>query len=170
MVVKQKIWVVVLVLFPLLALGGLFYGLHVKHQHPSDIINRQKTPLDFEDNQVQCPQCHMYLVGKKHTAQAIDTAGKTYFFDDPGCLILWIKEQKIASETLTLWIYSMDTHRWIDMRKAHFDTKEITPMGHGFAAYENAQEGFIDFEEMHLHMLRGESMANPKIKKQLLGQ
>ena len=160
----------ILILFPLLSLAlfAFFYQqkTHDVTQHP----NHTHTPIEFKDNFLQCPHCFMYLVGKKHTAQAIDAAGKTYFFDDPGCLILWTKEQKIASETLTLWIYSMDTHRWIDMRKAHFDTKEITPMGHGFAAYENAQEGFIDFEEMHLHMLRGESMANPKIKKQLLGQ
>ena len=160
----------ILILFPLLSLALFAFFYQQKTRDVTQISNHMHTPLEFKDNALQCPHCFMYLVGKKHTAQAIDTAGKTYFFDDPGCLILWIKEQKIASETLTLWIYSMDTHRWIDMRKAHFDTKEITPMGHGFAAYENAQEGFIDFEEMHLHMLRGESMANPKIKKQLLGQ
>lgn len=160
----------ILILFPLLSLALFAFFYQQKTRDVTQISNHTHTPIEFKDNTLQCPHCFMYLVGKKHTAQAIDTAGKTYFFDDPGCLILWIKEQKIASETLTLWIYSMDTHRWIDMRKAHFDTKEITPMGHGFAAYENAQEGFIDFEEMHLHMLRGESMANPKIKKQLLGQ
>ena len=160
----------ILILFPLLSLALFAFFYQQKTRDVTQISNHMHTPIEFKDNTLQCPHCFMYLVGKKHTAQAIDTAGKTYFFDDPGCLILWIKEQKIASETLTLWIYSMDTHRWIDMRKAHFDTKEITPMGHGFAAYENAQEGFIDFEEMHLHMLRGESMANPKIKKQLLGQ
>lgn len=160
----------ILILFPLLSLALFAFIYQQKTRDVTQISNHTHTPIEFKDNTLQCPHCFMYLVGKKHTAQAIDAAGKTYFFDDPGCLILWIKEQKIASETLTLWIYSMDTHRWIDMRKAHFDTKEITPMGHGFAAYENAQEGFIDFEEMHLHMLRGESMANPKIKKQLLGQ
>ena len=160
----------ILILFPLLSLALFAFFYQQKTRDVTQISNHTHTPIEFKDNTLQCPHCFMYLVGKKHTAQAIDAAGKTYFFDDPGCLILWIKEQKIASETLTLWIYSMDTHRWIDMRKAHFDTKEITPMGHGFAAYENAQEGFIDFEEMHLHMLRGESMANPKIKKQLLGQ
>ena len=160
----------ILILFPLLSLALFAFFYQQKTRDVTQISNHTHTPIEFKDNTLQCPRCFMYLVGKKHTAQAIDAAGKTYFFDDPGCLILWTKEQKIASETLTLWIYSMDTHRWIDMRKAHFDTKEITPMGHGFAAYENAQEGFIDFEEMHLHMLRGESMANPKIKKQLLGQ
>ena len=160
----------ILILFPLLALGLLAY---VKYQTTLDVTqvhNHEKKPLEFKDNAVQCPQCYMYLVGKKHTAQAIDAASKTHFFDDPGCLILWARDKKIALETLTLWVYSIDTQQWIDMKKAYFDIKEITPMEYGFAAYEHEGEGFIDFNEMRLRMVRGETMANAKIKKNLVGQ
>jgi len=160
----------ILIFFPFLSLGIVAYLYYQTHQDVTQHVNHSHTPLEFKDNTLQCPHCFMYLVGKKHTAQAIDTTGKTYFFDDPGCLVLWIKDQKIAAETLTLWVYSMDSHQWIDMKKAYFDTKELTPMEHGFAAYAKAKEGFIDFEEMQLRVLRGETMANPKIKKQLLGQ
>ena len=170
MVVKQKIWVAILVLFPLLALGGLFYGLHVKHQHPSDIINRQKTPLDFEDNQVQCPQCHMYLVGKKHTAQVVDAKGRTEFFDDIGCVILWLRDQKIEPKSVTIWAFTLDTHHYIDAFKAHYSLTEATPMEYGFGVYENAKEGSIGFDEMRLKMLRGENMSDPKVRQKLLGR
>lgn len=159
----------ILIFFPLFSLGMVTYLYLQTHQKATQGLNYSHIPLAFKDNALQCSHCFMYLVGKKHTAQAIDAAGKTYFFDDPGCLVLWIKDQKIAFETLTLWVYSMDTHQWIDMRKAYFDIKETTPMEHGFAAYSEAKEGFIPFEEMQLSVLRGETMANPKIKKQLLG-
>jgi len=158
----------ILILFPLLTLGLLAY---IKYQTTRDITqinNHEQKPLEFKDNTVQCPQCYMYLVGKKHTAQAIDEAHKTHFFDDPGCLILWARDQKKELKTLTLWVFAMDSEKWIDMKKAYYDIKEITPMEYGFAAYESSKEGFITFEEMQLRMLRGETMANPKIKKNLL--
>ena len=159
----------ILIFFPLIALLLVAY---LKYQSTQDITqtpNREKKALEIKDNTVQCPHCYMYLVGKKHTAQAIDSEHKTHFFDDPGCLILWTKDHKISIESLTLWVYSMDTFQWIDMKKAYFDIKEQTPMEHGFAAYAHPKEGFIDFKEMHLRTLRGETMANPKIKKNLLG-
>jgi len=159
----------ILIFFPLLALGVLAYVKYHATLDVTQVLNREKKPLEFKDNTVQCPQCYMYLVGKKHTAQAIDEADKTHFFDDPGCLILWTRDQKIRIERLTLWVYSMDSGQWIDMKKAFFDIKELTPMEHGFAAYEHPREGFIDFDEMRLRVLRGETMANPKIKKNLLG-
>jgi hypothetical protein len=44
-------------------------------------------------------------------------------------------------------------------------------MHYGFGAYENAnaKEGMIDFEQMRLRMLRGETISDPKIKQQLKG-
>ena len=159
----------ILILFPLAVLITLAYVKYTMNVDVTQINNSEKKPLEFQDNKVQCPQCYMYLVGKAHTAQAIDAEHKTHFFDDPGCLVLWARDQKKELKTLTLWVYTMDSHRWIDMRKAHYDIKEATPMVYGFAAYEEAKEGFIDFEEMRLRMLRGETMANPKIKKNLLG-
>lgn len=167
---KQKTWVAVLILFPLLALAGLFYGLHVKHQHPSEIINRHKMPLDFQDNQVQCPQCHMYLVGKKHTAQVIDSKGKTLFFDDIGCVILWLRDHKIEPQEMTIWVFSLDTQRYINAFHTHYTLSEVTPMAYGFGAYEHAKEGSMDFDAMRLKMLRGENMSDPKIRQKILGR
>ncbi|AOO64141.1 hypothetical protein [Sulfurospirillum halorespirans] len=166
---KKKIGVFILVLFPLLALGGLFWFLHVKHQLPTQIVNKEKMPLEFKDNTVTCALCNMYLVGKKHTAQIITNDLKTHFFDDIGCAILWLKEQKIDPETITLWVFSTEINRYIDALKASYTFTEETPMLYGFAAYENPKEGMIDFTEMRLRMLRGENMSDPKIRKKLLG-
>lgn len=167
---KQKVWIALLVLFPLLALGGLYYVLELKNQHPSHIINHEKTPLEFKDNHVQCPQCAMYLVGKKHTVQIVDEKKKTHFFDDIGCAILWLRDQKIEPKNVTFWAYSLDTKRYIDGFKAYYSLSEQTPMVYGFGAYENAMKGSVSFDEMRLKMLRGENMTDPKVRQKLLGQ
>ena len=111
----------------------------------------------------------MYLVGKKHTAQIITKELKTHFFDDIGCAILWLKEHKIEPKEITFWVFSNDSNRYIDALKASYNSDDETPMHYGFGAYENLKEGMIDFNEMRLRMLRGETINDPKIKQQLKG-
>jgi len=167
--VKNKVLIWVLVLFPIIALGSLFWFLHVKHQLPTQVSNSAKTPLEFKDNTLQCPECHMYIVGKKYTAQIITQDSKTHFFDDIGCAILWMRDHKIEPQTITMWVYSSDTNRYINAFKALYSIIDETPMHYGFGAYEHPKEGYIDFDEMRLRMLRGENMSDPKIRKKLLG-
>jgi len=167
--VKNKVLIWILILFPIIVLGGFFLFLHVKHQLPTEITNSKKVPLEFKDNTIQCPQCHMYLSSTKYTAQIITQDLKTHFFDDVGCATLWLKEQKIEPQTITFWIFSNDTNRYIDAFKTFYSINDITPMHYGFGAYAHPKEGLIDFTEMRLRMLRGENMSDPKIRKKLLG-
>ena len=50
-----------------------------------------------------------------------------------------------------------------------FAINENTPMHYSFSAYEKKCEECITFDEVIIRMLRGEHMANPKIRKQILG-
>jgi len=93
---------------------------------------------------------------------------KKIYFDDMGCLILWTKKEgKQPSEAM---VFTKDTKQYIKATDAHYTINERTPMGYGFTAYEEAQVNSIAFDEVKLRMLRGEHMANPKIRKQILGQ
>jgi len=92
---------------------------------------------------------------------------KTYF-DDIGCMILWAKKENINSQDAK--VFTKDTQKYIKAIKAHYTINERTPMGYGFTAYEKLQKGSIDFKEMRLRVLRGETMQNPKIRKQILGE
>ena len=169
MALKRNLLIGVLILFPILALGGIFWTLHLQNQLPSEIANKEKIPLEFKDNAVQCPQCHMYLVGKKYTAQIVTDDLKTHFFDDIGCAILWLKEHNIELSSTHIWFFSNDTNRYIDASKAFYSFNDTTPMFYGFGAYEEPKEGMIDFEEMRLRMLRGETMSDPKVRQHLKG-
>ena len=112
-----------------------------------------------------CPECNMPIPESKEYSSHIDY--KTYF-DDMGCLILWTKEE--GKEPSSAMVFTKDTKQYIKATDAHYTINERTPMGYGFTAYENAQEKSIKFNEMKLRMLRGEHMANPKIRKQILGE
>ena len=116
-----------------------------------------------------CPQCNMELPDSNiHTSTVIGNA-KTEYFDDIGCMVLWMKKNNIDLNSVDMKVFSNDTNRYIDAKKAFYKFNEKTPMMYGFSAYENKQDNIIYYEEVMMRMLRGEHMANPKIRKQILG-
>ncbi|HIP31047.1 MAG TPA: hypothetical protein EYG83_09615 [Sulfurospirillum arcachonense] len=161
---------IILYLFPIIAIVSIFIFININNQSILDINNHEEVALEFKPNKVQCPQCNMFLVEKKYTAQAITMDNKTHFFDDPGCLVLWIEEKyKGSDKDIVKWVYTLDTKHWIDAQKAFYSFNDRTPMNYGFGAYEKRVDSHISYDEMRLRMLRGENMRNPKIRKKILG-
>ncbi len=129
--------------------------------------NTKRVPLKIERGKYFCSSCKMPVDTLKYSAQAVLENGDTYFFDDPGCVALWLNKIK-NKDNVKIWMYSLDTKRWIDGRKAFYSMVENTPMFYGFGAYENKKQGLINFNEMYVRMIRGENLTNPKIRKQIL--
>jgi hypothetical protein len=42
-------------------------------------------------------------------------------------------------------------------------------MLHGFGAYKDKIGGYMDYQQMSIKILQGETMADPKIRKRVLG-
>ncbi|MCP4290310.1 MAG: hypothetical protein GY780_00570 [bacterium] len=133
------------------------------------IGNETREPVEIIIDHYQDTQCGMLLDRLKDSAQAVATDGKTWFFDDVGCLALWLEDNKNRDE-MVLWVYSRDTNEWIDARNAWYSKTDRTPMNYGFGAYYSQAEDRIVFDEMYRKMLRGENLTNPYIKKELLGK
>ncbi|WP_281951272.1 hypothetical protein [Nitrosophilus kaiyonis] len=131
--------------------------------------NKEGKPLEFKKGEVQCVECTMALETKEHSAQAVLPNGRTYFFDDPGCMALWFKKQK-DKDKIKLWIYTDDTKRYIDARKAWYKLGDQTPMNYGFGAYEKKVKGAVDFDTFLIMMYRGENLTNPAIRKKVMGE
>jgi len=110
----------------------------------------------------------MVIKELRNSAQVISPDGKTWFFDDVGCMVLWLKD-KPFKDSAKLWVYTVDTNRWIDAKEAKYGIKDHTAMHYGFGARERETNETISFEEMQLRMYRGENLTNPKIRKKLLG-
>ena len=124
--------------------------------------------VDFKPGSVVCPQCHMDVKSLTDSAELVRD-GKVTVFDDPGCMVLWMDAHHIDPKSVKLWVYTRDTHRWVDATKVHYSQTDPTPMGYGFGAYEKAAPDRIPFEEMRLRVLRGLTLKDPKIRKKLLG-
>ncbi len=84
-----------------------------------------------------CQRCKMAISERKYAFEIVNPKnGKTYKFDDIGCAILWMDEEKIPwKDKAILWITDAKTGKWIDARKAYYTNDSITPMAYGIAAY-----------------------------------
>lgn len=130
--------------------------------------NLQKIPLKMALNKHQDSDCGMVIEDLEYASQVVAPDGKTWFFHDHGGFVHWLSDKSFKDDAV-IWVMSRDTKKWINARTAFYSLNETTPMGYGFGAYEKNQKGFVNFEQMSLKMLRGETMNNPKIRKKLLG-
>lgn len=126
-------------------------------------------PLEIILGKYQDSDCGMIIEDMTYVSQVIAPSGKTWFFHDHGGMANWLKDKPFKNEA-KIWVMSKDSKKYIDGKTAWYSKTDITPMRYGFGAYEQKQEGFLSFEEMSLKMLRGETMANPLYKKELLGK
>ena len=133
------------------------------------IITACDSSSEGEGSMRICPQCNMELPDSNIHTSTVTGNAKTEYFDDVGCMVLWMKENNIDLNSVDMMVFSNDTNKYIDANKAFYKFNEKTPMMYGFSAYENKQENIIYYEEVMMKMLRGEHMANPKIRKQILG-
>ena len=131
--------------------------------------NSDKKALDIVLGKYQDSDCGMIIDDISYAAQVVAPDGRTWFFHDHGGFVNWLKDKKFKNEAI-IWVMANDSKKYIDGKKAYYSRTDTTPMGYGFGAYENFQDGFIDYDTMTKHMLRGETLNNPKIRVQLLGK
>ncbi len=130
--------------------------------------NIDKVPLEMQLNRYQDSDCGMVIDDMDYVSQVVAPTGKTWFFHDHGGFVNWLKDKEFKDEAV-IWVMSLDTKRFIDAKIASYSLTDDTPMGYGFGAYEKKASTHIDFDTMRLRMLRGETLNNPHIRKQLLG-
>ena len=131
--------------------------------------NLKQIPLEITLGKYQDSDCGMIIEDLTYASQIVAPDGKTWFFHDHGGFVQWLQD-KSFEKIAKIWVMSRDTNEWIDAKEAFYSVNELTPMGYGFGAYVRAQEGFIDFDTMRLRVLRGETLNNPKLRKEILGE
>jgi len=159
-----------LVIFSLVALIVTIF-LSVASQKQMIVIkegNVKKVPLEMVVNKYQDSDCGMVIDNMDYISQVISSSGKTWFFHDHGGFVKWLEDKEFRDSSI-IWVMSRDTKKWIDGRSAFYSLTDKTPMGYGFGAYEKKVPTHVDFDTMRLRMLRGETLNNPHIRKQLLG-
>lgn len=104
-----------------------------------------------------CTRCNMILSDRKYAAQIRGgEKRKVYKFDDIGCALFWLKEQKIpwgdAPDT-EIWVTDAQTGEWLDAKTAHYLAGKTTPMLYGYGAYAQPVAGSVDFQTMKAAIL-----------------
>ena len=135
----------------------------VKHSHKG---NTAYKAINIKSAEYSCATCNMDIKALDYAAQLVIKEGETYFFDDIGCMILWLKAH--PEQSVKRYVKTLDTHRWIAVEKAHYSRIAPSPMGYGFAAVEASKKGLISYKEMGILMLKGETLRDPVVKKKLL--
>jgi len=122
-------------------------------------------PIEVHWDRDMCARCVMVVSDRHNTTQVRNPInGETYMFDDIGCMVLWFKDNKqIWKDNATIWITDVQTGKWIDARKAFYDTENITPMAYGFSAHEKKEDitkgqEIIDFNEVVFRVLKYNSI------------
>ena len=108
-----------------------------------------------------CARCVMVVSDRHNTTQVRNPQnGKTYMFDDIGCMVLWFRDHNQNwRDQATIWITDAKSGEWIDARKAFYDTESITPMGYGFSAHKSREDvpsgrEIISFDEVVKRVLK----------------
>lgn len=108
-----------------------------------------------------CARCVMVVSDRKNTVQVKDpSTGKTYMFDDIGCMVVWFHKNHFGwKDKAFIWITDVSTGKWIDVRTAFYDTENITPMGYGFSAHKiketiKKDQEIIDFDEVTRRVIK----------------
>ena len=129
--------------------------------------NAARTPIAMISGKFQGSQCGMLINNLHFASQVVAADGRTWFFDDHGCMAAWISSKPFQQEAI-IWGHDLSSGAWINGRQAWYSRTDTTPMSYGFGAYKDYQEGRIDFQTMQGAMLKGETLANLAYRKELL--
>ncbi len=101
--------------------------------------------------------CSMIISDPRFAAEIRGGPGRRiHKFDDIGDAINWLEKQpwKDAPET-EIWVRDVTTGKtWLDARKAHYLTGQVSPMDYGFGAVADARPGTVSFAEMRKRVLK----------------
>ena len=130
--------------------------------------NSSHKALEIKTKEYSCSQCNMFVSKLDYATQAVKENGDTYFFDDIGCMVEWLNTH--SDGIVKLYVKTVDTKIWKEVHSVHYSRIAPSPMGYGFAAVEASKEGLISFSKVKAYILNNETLRNPAIKKQLLGE
>lgn len=101
--------------------------------------SRADGPVDPVWGKEPCAHCRMLVGDKAHAAQASHD-GERRYFDDLGCMVLWLEDRRFAGARA--WARDAEDGRWVDARTARYSDGARTPMDFGLAAKKSGPLGW----------------------------
>jgi hypothetical protein len=110
-----------------------------------------EAPVEPAWGKQSCAHCAMLLGDRRFGAQIVTADGERRFFDDVGCLVVYLEERRGAPARA--WVRDADGARWIDARSARYTPGAATPMDFGFEARAASAPQGVSWEEMRARTL-----------------
>ena len=104
-----------------------------------------------------CTRCNM-AVGDRAFAAQVRAApagekSQLYKFDDIGCAVIWLTQQKWKDDATTeIWVTDHRNGAWIEARQAFYIKGKLSPMNYGLGAQADPIEGTLDFAAASEHI------------------
>lgn len=127
-----------------------------------------QSPREINFDRDICATCLMGLADAKFSAQSINTRNEVVWFDDLGCLIAYMDSPdwtQFQGNEAVSYIADASTGAWLKVEEAWYVFGIDTPMGFGYAAYKDYQEGAFDFATTAQRIREGKSMREEFLKK-----
>ena len=99
-------------------------------------------PAEPAWNKQACAHSLMLLSDKHTAAQVTLPSGQRQYFDDVGCLVTWLENERV--EPQGAWVRSPNADGWIAATSARFSSGATTPMDFGFVPADSG----ISFAEL----------------------
>lgn len=117
-----------------------------------------------------CERCKMLLSDKNFSSEVINpTDGKHYFFDDLGCALNWLSEEKNKSWASKAIVFANDakTGEWLDISKNYLALGYITPMSYGIAVFKSKDQIGPDKKQISVKEAYEHALEVKKMKAQM---
>jgi hypothetical protein len=129
------------VLFLLISLAGLLAaGLFFIIRHTQALPTG---PLPIVWDREACAECRMHVGEPRFSAQLQTREGQVLNFDDPGCLLRYLKERNPSVHAL--YFHHLTEERWLTRAEVAFVRAEGSPMGHDLGAVALGTPSAIPF-------------------------
>ena len=108
-----------------------------------------------------CERCRMVISERAFAAQIrMQHDGHTRHFDDLGCALLWLDEEREAGRSESeIWVRDATGSVWLDGREASFVDGKRTPMGYGIGSAPDG--GNLDLEQAWQRVREKEDERRP---------
>jgi copper chaperone NosL len=90
-----------------------------------------------------CARCRMLVSEPSFAAQLQQLDGAVFEFDDPGCLLLHLHEQRPAVHAV--YLHHREEERWLEREQVAFIPAGPSPMGYDLGAVERERPGALSW-------------------------
>ena len=128
---------------------------------------KQTGVVDVRWDRDSCERCQMILSERNFSAQVRvfpeGKRSKVYKFDDMGCAVLWLNNERLNTEGLAtqgykddpkteIWVNNYKTNEWINAKTAWYVKGQNTPMNYGLGAQPDKVEGALNYAQAVEHI------------------